>query len=134
MLHLCCENLSVYKNLLHGLGIIFKPKITKPGSLTHLSQMEFPIYQLNQSIIILRVIRFIFIKILIELSAVLTLVRRRILGRLIWVCSICLCPTKSTQGVNGLSMEEDTCIYYEPNLQSLDCLTNRHSLFWYFLL
>ena len=30
-----------------------------------------------------------------------TLIRRRILWRLIWVCTICLCPTKRTLGIYG---------------------------------
>ena len=32
-----------------------------------------------------------------------TLIRRRVLRRLIWVCTVCLCPTKRTLvGVYGL--------------------------------
>ena len=28
-----------------------------------------------------------------------TLIRRRVLRRLIWVCTVCLCPTKKTLGL-----------------------------------
>ena len=31
-----------------------------------------------------------------------TLIRRRVLQRLIWVCTVCLCPKKGTLGLNGL--------------------------------
>ena len=31
-----------------------------------------------------------------------TLVRRRVLWRLIWVCTVCLCPTKRTMWLYGL--------------------------------
>ena len=36
-----------------------------------------------------------------------TPIRRRVLGRLIWVCTICLhvCPTKRTLGIFGLEMQ-----------------------------
>ena len=48
---------------------------------------------------------FIFIQVLIEnyaMKAVETLIRRGILWRLIWVCTICLCPTKRALGIYGL--------------------------------
>ena len=32
-----------------------------------------------------------------------TLIRRRVLRRLIWVCTVCLCPTKRTLGLYGIS-------------------------------
>ena len=32
-----------------------------------------------------------------------TLIRRRVLRRLIWVCAVCLCPTKRTLGLFGLT-------------------------------
>ena len=31
-----------------------------------------------------------------------TLIRRRVLWRLIWICAVCLCPTKRTLGLYGL--------------------------------
>ena len=31
-----------------------------------------------------------------------TLIRRRILRRLVWVCTVCICPTKRTLGLCGL--------------------------------
>ena len=34
-----------------------------------------------------------------------TLIRRRILGCLIWVCTVCLCPIKRALGFNGLRTE-----------------------------
>ena len=64
-------------------------------------------YQFDQSISNKRYFSF-FILILIEHSVkqiVETLIRRRVLWRLIWVCTICLHPTKRTQGLYGLSHE-----------------------------
>ena len=66
-------------------------------------------YQLDKSIVVLRVIGGIihfysnrnrtFCKRIVE-----TLIRRRVLRRLVWVCTICLCPTKRTLGLYGLRM------------------------------
>ena len=33
-----------------------------------------------------------------------TLIRRRVLRRPVWVCTVCLCPTKRTLGLYGLSL------------------------------
>ena len=35
-----------------------------------------------------------------------TLIRHRILWRLIWVCTVCLCPTKRTLGLYGLNTQK----------------------------
>ena len=32
-----------------------------------------------------------------------TLIRRRVLRRLIWVCGVCLCPTRRTLGLHGFT-------------------------------
>ena len=69
----------------------------KPNGITHY-------YQLDQSIFILRVIRlyFSFYQNSNRASCkrtVETLIRRHILWRLIWVCKVCLCPTKRTLGI-----------------------------------
>ena len=63
-------------------------------------------YQLEQSISVLRGVRWYlnfyssFNRKLCK-QTVETLIRRRILWRLIWVCTICLCPTKMTLGIYG---------------------------------
>ena len=36
------------------------------------------------------------------------MIRRRILWRLIWVCTVCLCPTKRTLGLYGLKILKNT--------------------------
>ena len=68
--------------------------------LTHLSQMNFPISIGRMSLFqILGVLGGIFHsysnfnRTFCELT-VETLIRRRVLRRLIWVCAVCLCPTK----------------------------------------
>ena len=33
-----------------------------------------------------------------------TLIRRRVLRRLVWVCTVCLRPTKTTLGLHGLKV------------------------------
>ena len=39
-----------------------------------------------------------------------TLIRRRVLRRLIWVRAVCICPTKRTLGLNGLNcIPEKNC-------------------------
>ena len=59
-------------------------------------------YQLDLIIIVLKVVRwyftsssFIFNRIVCK-HTVETLIRRRVLWRLIWVCTFCLCPQKRT--------------------------------------
>ena len=71
--------------------------------LTHLYRMEFPtVINCNSPFLNVGcwVVFFIFIQILMEHSAakqtVETLIRRRVVRRLIWVCTVCLCPTKMT--------------------------------------
>ena len=49
---------------------------------------------------------FHFIQILMETickQTAETLIRRHPMWRLIWVCAVCLCPTKRTQGLDGLT-------------------------------
>ena len=66
-------------------------------------------YQLDQSISVLKScweVLFIFIQILIRAfckQTVETLIRHRILWCLIWVCTVCLCPTKRMLGLYGLT-------------------------------
>ena len=43
-------------------------------------------------------------------QTVKTLIRRRVLLRLIWVCTDCLFPTKRTLCVNGLIQRIQTCV------------------------
>ena len=40
------------------------------------------------------------------------MVRRHVLRHLIWVCSVCLCPTKRTLGLYGLSLERSQVSAY----------------------
>ena len=77
----------------------------KPNGISHY-------YQLDQFISVLRVVMLGGILHLNSNSdrtfckqTVETLIRRRVLRRLIWVCTVCLCPTKRTlvlYGVNSI--------------------------------
>ena len=66
-------------------------------------------YQLEQSISVLRDVGCFFLHFSSNFNRtfykqiVETLVRRRVLWRLIWICTVCLCPTKRTLGLYGLS-------------------------------
>ena len=50
-----------------------------------------------------------------------TLIRGRILWRLIWVCTICLCPTKRTPGIYGLKMQLFCYLIRVPDIWEVDC-------------
>ena len=66
---------------------------------------SFHTYQSDQSISVLTAILFIFIHTLTFCKqTVKTLIRRHVLWRLIWVCTVCQCPTKRMLGLYGLSM------------------------------
>ena len=43
-----------------------------------------------------------------------TLIRRWVLWRLVWVCTVCLCPTKRMLGLYGLNLEPEVlkCIQH----------------------
>ena len=95
--------------------------------LRHLSQMEFPnTCIINQSIFVSRVVKLYFhiyqnadrtfCKQTVE-----TLIRHRILRCLIWVCTVCLCPTKKTLGLKGLACSTQVTSFY---LQA-KCKTDR---------
>ena len=77
-------------------------------------------YQLDQSISVLRGVRWYFFRFYSNFNRKLckqtveTLIRRRILWRLIWVCTICLCPTKRTLGIYGLK-----CNYFAFLIRSI---------------
>ena len=66
--------------------------------------MEFPtFYQLDQSISVLRLLSGNFhfhsnFKSTLCMKTVETLSGRHVLSRLIWVCTVCLCPTERTLG------------------------------------
>ena len=67
--------------------------------------------QLDQSISILRVIGWYFsffsnFNRTFCKQTVETLIRRHIMRRLIWVCTVFLCPTKRTLGLYGLKSKE----------------------------
>ena len=50
-----------------------------------------------------------------------TLIRRHVLWRLIWVCAVCLCPTKRMLGLYGLS---NIILYHFMNHTLSQCLLN----------
>ena len=54
------------------------------------------------------------------------LIRRRILGRLIWVCSVCLCPQNLDARLKWVSFEQSTI--------KLDCLLSNFVLMWFIYL
>ena len=64
-------------------------------------------YQLEQSVSVLRVDGWYF-SFLIKFDRIFckqkakSLIRRRVLRRLIWFCTVCLCPIKRTLGLYGL--------------------------------
>ena len=67
-------------------------------------------YHLDQSISILRVFgrNFSFYSVFYIVSCkqtVETPIRCRFLRHLVWVCTVCLCPTKRTLGLYGLNFE-----------------------------
>ena len=41
------------------------------------------------------------------MQTVETLIRRRVLRRLIWDCTVCQCPFYETLGVNGLKLRKE---------------------------
>ena len=82
----------------HSMRTAFNPFM--PNGISHCDQLE-------QSISVWRGVRcfFHFYSSFNRKSCkqtVETLIRRRILWHLIWVCTICLCPTKRTLGIYGL--------------------------------
>ena len=114
MLVFCVASLNV---LCHSLVVAF------PGGfiLTYLSRMGFPTiinwaslfpYQGLLGGILLLYSNFnrTFCKQTAE-----TLIRRRVLRRLILVCTVCLCPTKRTLGLYGLKKESHVIHYTYQN-------------------
>ena len=74
--------------------------------LTRLSRMEFLLSSIGPVHFRFKgccVVCFIFNRMLCK-QTVKTLIRRRVLRRLIWVGTVCLCPTKKTLGLYGLSV------------------------------
>ena len=67
-------------------------------------------YPLDQSISVLRVIRWNFFNFYSNFNRtfceqiVEALIRCCVLRRLIWFCSVCLCPTKKMLGLYGLNI------------------------------
>ena len=66
-------------------------------------------YQLEQSISVLRDFGWFFLHLYSNFNRtfckniVEALIRRRVMRRLILVCTVCQCPTKKTLGLNGLT-------------------------------
>ena len=61
-----------------------------------------------------------------------TLIGRRVLWHLFWVCTVCLCPTKQTLGLNGLMQLVNISFFY--NRIVLDFLYVSRSLITWGLL
>ena len=83
------------KIFVHFMRTAFNPFM--PNGISH------P-YQLEQSISVLRDVRWYFhfyssFNRKLCKQTVETLIRRRILWRLIWVCAICLCPIKDARHI-----------------------------------
>ena len=87
----------------------------KPNKISH------SLYQLEQSISILRAIwRYFYFhsnfnRVFCK-QTVQTLIRRPIMQHPIWVCTICICPTKRTLGIYGLRLQYPLNIAY-PGIQ-----------------
>ena len=78
----------------HCMRTAFNPFM--PNGISHR-------YQLKQSISVLRDVRWYFSFFRLCKQTVETLIRHRFRpARLIWVCTICLCPRKRTLGIYGL--------------------------------
>ena len=77
--------------------------------LTHLSQMEFRLLSVGSVHFRFKscwVGFFSFYSIFIRTfckQRVENLIRRRVVRRLIWVCTVCICPIKSTLGLYGVN-------------------------------
>ena len=87
---------------------VFYSNLSSNFTLTHLSRMDFhTLISRTSPFPILRVLGGVFHfysnsnRTLCE-HTVETLIRRRVLWRLIWVCTVCLCPTKKTLCLYGL--------------------------------
>ena len=94
----------------------------KPDGLSHC-------YQLDRSISALSVVRWYFTSLFIFQLNILykqtveTLIKRRDLRRLIWVSTVCNCPTETTLGSYGLSEVQElfepkcSCMSMEKSVQ-----------------
>ena len=75
----------------------------KPNGISHG-------YKFDQSISVLRLVEwyftFLFKFQLNTKQTVEPLIRRRVMRRLIWSCTVCICPTKRTLGLYGLNAFE----------------------------
>ena len=91
-------------------------------------------YQLEQSISVLRGVRCYFsfssFKRKLCKQTVETLIRRRILRRLIWVCTICLCPTKRTLGIYGLKCNKFAYLKWVTEIWEGYCWNNLPRNIW----
>ena len=96
------------------IGSIFFLLIDAPfklvsSSLTHLSRMDFlTVFSWTSPFPFEGLLGCIFhfhsiFNRTVCQQTVQTLIRRRVLRRLVWVCTICLCPTKRTLSLNELN-------------------------------
>ena len=83
-------------------------------------------YQLKQPISVLRDVRW-YISFVFKLckQTVEALIRHRVrLWRLIWVCTICLCPRKRTLGIYGLKCNYLACLLRVAETWEVYCRNN----------
>ena len=94
-------------NVRHQLLILFQFRIYNfinphlPNELTHPYQLDESIFHLRSVWCTFFHFYHIFDRNSCE-QTVQTLIRRRVLWHLIWVCIVCLCPKKGTPGIYGL--------------------------------
>ena len=108
------------KMFVHFMRTAFNPFM--PNGISHR-------YQLEQSISVLRDVRWYFSFLFkcnrkVCKQTVETLIRRRILWCLIWVCTVCLCPTKRTLDIYGLKMQLFCYLIRVPEIWEVDCWNN----------
>ena len=93
----------------HKLEIMRQKKHVGVTLITHLSRMDFPIpINWTSPFPILGVLGPVFqfyqnFDRIFCKQTVETLIRRRVMRRLVWVCTVCLCPTKRALGLYGLT-------------------------------
>ena len=86
----------------HFMRTAFNPFM--PNGISHRYHLEQSIYVLRDVSLLGGIFYSSFNRKLCR-QTVETLIRCHILWRLIWVCTICLCPTKRTLGIYGLKMQ-----------------------------
>ena len=106
VLNICLKIVSEYDQEIPQSQTADNPVAFKPNGISHLYQME-------HSISVLRDIWWYFhlysnFNRTFYKQTVETLIRRHVLWRLIWVSTVCICPTKRTLGLNRITMSYGT--------------------------